>query len=147
MIPVDASARRDCFFDVSLSAFLSEGSRLKKFAIRPSAGIDGSAEVYLPPFFQPFGRPTFFLSEMEPSGRRDCSLEVSSPTGAMLKLGTIPPLFGGLPRGFRGGRSLSLSSSSKKSWFSNRSSSAGETWSRILATGTSSASRVTTPSS
>ena len=95
----------------------------------------------------PFGRPVFFfLAIIEPSGRGDRSVEVSWPIGAMLKDGTNSPFFRGRPRGLGGGRSLSLSSSSKKSWFSKRSSSAGDTWSSIFAKGTSSASRVITPS-
>ena len=106
--------------------------------------IDGAIEVTFRPFLfsAPFGRPALFLNGMDPSSRSDCS----SPMGAMLKEGATSLSFRGLPRGFGWGKILSLSSSSKKSWFSYRSSSAGDTCSRILATGTSSASGVITPS-
>ena len=113
-----------------------------------SERTDGFIDVYLSACFlnDPFGRPVFFLVTVGPLRRSERSVEVSSPIGAMLKDGTNSPFFRGRPRGFGGGRSLSLSSSSKKSWFSKRSSSAGDTWSSICAKGTSSASRVITPS-
>ena len=93
------------------------------------SGLDSLTEVNLLPIllFEPLGRPGFRLRNMKSSGCNDCSLEVSPPMGATLKDGTIVSPNRGLPRGFLGGRSLSLSSSSKKSWFSYRSSSAGET--------------------
>ena len=97
-------------------------------------------------FKDPLGRPPLFFNLMEPSGRSEGSLEIAWPTGATWKDGSTLSPARGLPRGFLGGKSLSLSSSSKKSWFSNRSSSAGETWSSILAIGTSSASGVIMPS-
>ena len=95
-------------------------------------------------FSDPLGRPPFFFAVMEPSGRSEGCLEVAWPIGATYEDGRSSAR--GLPRGFLGGKSLSLSSSLKKSWFSNRSSSAGETWSSILSIGTSSASGVITPS-
>ena len=114
----------------------------------PLNGLDGPADLsrMILLFNDPFGRPPFFFTVMEPSDRSGCSFEVAWPTGAILKDGNILSPARGLPRGFLGGKSLSFSSSSKKSWFSNRSSSAGETWSSILAMGTSSASGVITPS-
>ena len=71
-------------------------------------GLDGLmrtdtfVDVFLSRCFlkEPFGRPSFFLAMIEPSGRSDRSLEVSSPTGAMLKDGTKLPSFFGRPRGF-----------------------------------------------
>ena len=87
-MPVDGSDNAESFFDVSWTVpFLSV----------------------------PLGRPGLLLITMEPSGRSDCSLEVSSPIGATLKDGRILSPFRGRPRGFLGGKSLSLSSSSKKS--------------------------------
>ena len=153
LIVVDGSDRRDGFFEVNLSPFL-RCPPLYEPVGRPICpldglnGIDGCTEMSLLPVFlnEPFGRPSFFLIETGPSGRSDCSLEVSSPMGAILKDGTTVSPSRGLPRGFLGGRSLSLSSSWKKSSFSNLSSSAGETRSSILATGTSWASGVITPS-
>ena len=78
---------------------------------------EGFVDVRLTAFFLnvPFGRPIFFLISMGASGRSDCSLEVSWPMGTVLKDGMIPSPFRGRPRGFLGGKSLSLSSSSKKS--------------------------------
>ena len=104
--------------------------------------------MILPVFFlnEPIGRPSLFLLGVRPLGGIDSSVGISWPMGAMSKDGTILSPFRGLPRGFLGGRSFSLSSSSKKSWFSKRSSSAGDTWSSIFATEISWAIGVMTPS-
>ena len=64
---------------------------------------------------EPFGRPALFLVRVEPSGRSDCSLEVSSSSRVTVKDGSSLSAKRGRPRGFLGGSSLSLSSSSKKS--------------------------------